>query len=49
LIKQTQSLVRSDEVSQLNSLLDLANDLSVLTPVVDEKSAVVDVLVKNDI
>jgi len=49
LIQQTQSLVRSDEASQLNALLGLADDLSMLTPVVDKNSLVVEVLEKNDI
>ncbi len=49
LIQQTQSLVRSDEASQLNALLGMADDLSMLTPVMDNNSLVVDVIEKNEI
>jgi hypothetical protein len=49
LIQQTQSLVRSDEASQLSALLGMADDLSMLTPVVDKNSLVVDVLDKTEI
>lgn len=49
LIQQTQLLVRSDEASQLNAILGMADDLSMLTPVVDQNSLVVEVLDKNEI
>ncbi len=43
LIKQTHALLASDESAQFNEILGLANDLSVLAPVI-EKSTLVDVL-----
>ena len=49
LIQQTQLLVRSDEASQLNAILGMADDLSMLSPVVDKNSFVVEVLDKNEI
>jgi hypothetical protein len=49
LIQQTQLLVRGDETSELNAILGVANDLSMLSPVVDKNSLVVEVLDKNEI
>ncbi|NBR41672.1 MAG: hypothetical protein EBU04_02065 [Verrucomicrobia bacterium] len=43
LIKQTRALLASDESAQFNEILGLADDLSVLAPVI-EKSTLVDVL-----
>lgn len=49
LIQQTQSLFRSDEASQLSAILGMADDLAMLTPVVDENFIVVDAIEKNEI
>jgi hypothetical protein len=43
LIRQTRALLASDESAQFNEILGLADDLSVLAPVI-EKSTLVDVL-----
>lgn len=47
LIQQTQLLVRSDEASQLSAILGMADDLSMLTPMMDKNSLIVDAIEKN--
>ena len=42
--RQTVALVAREESNQLTDLLGLADDLSLLTPVVDKKSSIVEVL-----
>jgi hypothetical protein len=42
--RQTVALVAREESSPLADLLGIADDLSLLTPVVDKKSSIVDVL-----
>jgi hypothetical protein len=49
LIQQTQALLASDESARLNAILGVADDLVILTPVVDKPSAVVDALAFNEL
>jgi hypothetical protein len=44
LIQQTHALLASDESAKFNAILGVADDLAILTPVVDKPSAVVEAL-----
>ncbi len=44
LVQQTHALLASDESAKFNAILGVADDLVILTPVVDQPSAVVDAL-----
>ena len=49
LIRQTQALVMSDDAANFNAIFGVANDLAILSPVVDEDSSVAEELTKTDI
>ena len=44
LVQQTLALLASDESAKLNAIFGVADDLVILTPVVDKPSSVVDAL-----
>jgi hypothetical protein len=48
LVQQTHALLASDESAKLNAILGVADDLTILTPVVDNPSAVVDALASTE-
>lgn len=42
LIQQTRAVLASDESAKVNAILGVADDLNLLTPVIDKQSSVVD-------
>jgi hypothetical protein len=49
LIQQTHALLASDESAKLNAILGVADDLAILTPVVEKPSAVVEALATTEL
>ena len=49
LIRQSQALVMSDDTANFNAIFVVADDLAILSPVIDEDSSVVEEFIKTDI
>lgn len=49
LVQQTHALLASDESAKVNAILGVADDLVLLTPVVDKPSAVVEALASTEL
>ena len=49
MVQQTHALLASDESAKVNAILGVADDLAILTPVVDKPSAVVEALASTEL
>jgi len=49
LIRQSQALVMSDDAANFNAIFGVADDLAILTPVMEDDSSVVEEFIKTDI
>jgi hypothetical protein len=49
LVQRTHALLASDESAKVNAILGVADDLTLLVPVIDKPSAVVDSLAASDL
>jgi len=49
LVQQTLAVLASDESAKMNAILGVADDLVILTPVVDKPSAVVEALASTEL
>ncbi len=49
LVQRTHALLASDESAKVNAILGVADDLTLLTPVIEKPSAVVDSLAASDL
>jgi hypothetical protein len=49
LVQRTHALLASDESAKVNAILGVADDLTLLTPVIEKPSSVVDSLAASDL